>query len=436
MADALRASERALSGAALRGAAVSLPTAALASGRFTSTAPLAAAAAAVPPERAFLAAFARDFLERPESPVPERNRPALAGWLYLVFEGALDLLPSSPSDTRRSWRASLRDATTGGSSLGDEVGSAARELRDSVLDAVHRALPDTLGRLLPEPPGGDEHDDDLADEPDEQGLLAQMPPELLASVGPGTDKWATALAASLLSVPNSLKATKYDGQAVHLAIQAHYRSRPQHLGHDIVTERSVYSPCPVYRGTIAPLAKEIPPLFPELRHLNVGLRGGLRIFKKPDMLNFSRHEVHEIKPRRRALRGLAQVEGYAWTYNALRAANPDLRALAPGAGTYEPPALVPLASQKVAVPQLVPGVPGVIIYDLFPFHEERTSPSFSPGLSPDAWFQVMLAVLLALAMLALILFGPEVAGAAIVVALLAAVEGANRGTSGSGVPFV
>jgi hypothetical protein len=238
--------------------------------------------------------------------------------------------------------------------------------------------------------------------------LPMLPPRLTFAAG-----------VAAAPVPGSIPSDMNIGKLVHLRVQEDYRlSHPRNL---VVAERAVYQASA--RTTIGRLAKGGDRRFAVLEFaLGTALRSRLR----PDIIDFTLGEIYEIKPRRQAALGVVQLAGYVAAYNAAIGSLglPPLRE-----GTsWIPLRTYPVPPDKVAVTFMVPGLPGLILYDVFRLPESR--------LPFEAAVEVVVIALAAALLLAAVLDpvpGDEVAAGAILARLLArSAGGLGRSTGGLG----
>lgn len=170
---------------------------------------------------------------------------------------------------------------------------------------------------------------------------------------------------------DSLGSDWFYGKLVHNYIQADYQKSTR--GYSIM-ERAVFKGRQRIPGTVGSLGQQLESVLPELQVLDVSMstgRGRLR----PDIVDFDRQVVYEIKSRAEAVYALWQVNGYCALYEAYRQVFNAARFLGRLRGPlipgpfipkigYRPPSVVPLTGDKVAKIFTDPLLPGLILYDI------------------------------------------------------------------------
>jgi|GEM_PF-6079417 len=221
-----------------------------------------------------------------------------------------------------------------------------------------------------------------------------------AAIDPTRYALAIALAATP-RLPGGVPSSKEDGIEVHKRVQAHYaRHRP---GAYRVMERVVFSPSGQrLADSLAQAAKKYVAGRPELGLLDFSVGTGLRTRLRPDIVDFRAPvgEVYEIKPRSQAVQALIQVDGYCAAYNLIPF--PGKLPLEPGT-TYTPPRLVRATGRKVAVVYRVPGLPGLVLYDLFEGSRDAfRALEYAESTAPVTAMTAVLAMIVALGIAAVV----------------------------------
>jgi hypothetical protein len=247
---------------------------------------------------------------------------------------------------------------------------------------------------------------------------------------------------ALLAPPGSMRPSAADGQIVHLAVQEAYRA--QHPGHLVCADRRVYAASRGAGMRLGRLARG-QTIYTALDLAQRSIRGAAL---RADIVDFTPGvmAMYEIKPRAQAARGVVQLWAYIWAFNMLT----ELMGLGEGfmgPGTHwnlgAPAFIVPLPGGRFAVPFTRPGMPGLILYDVFRRPQRRRArrrqesraqqPQRSWVLDPQAALEALaLALLIAILIAVLILapkFGIVLAAAVLVFVLMDADPGPGMGST-------